>query len=51
MKQQGKDMGAVKGFLDGKTDQAAALTAATDLTADDPEDPGPVSARHRQAEP
>jgi cytochrome c556 len=32
MKQQGKDMGAVKGFLDGKTDQAAAATAATNLT-------------------
>lgn len=32
MKQQGKNMGAVKGFLDGKADQAAAVTAATDLT-------------------
>lgn len=32
MKQQGKDMGGVKAFLDGKTDQAAALTAATGLT-------------------
>lgn len=32
MKQQGKDLGAVKGFLEGKNDQPAALTAATDLT-------------------
>lgn len=32
MKQQGKDMGAVKAFLDGKSDQTAALAAATDLT-------------------
>ncbi len=32
MKQQGKDMGSVKGFLDGKTDQTAAETAATGLT-------------------
>jgi cytochrome c556 len=32
MKQQGKDMGAVKGFLDGKGDQAAALAAAKSLT-------------------
>ncbi|HUC12463.1 MAG TPA: cytochrome c [Stellaceae bacterium] len=32
MKQQGKDMGAIKAFLDGKIDQAAALTAATGLT-------------------
>ena len=33
MKQQGKDMGAVKAFLDGKGDQTAALTAATNLTS------------------
>lgn len=32
MKLQGKDMGAVKGFLDGKTDQAAAEHAAASLT-------------------
>jgi cytochrome c556 len=32
MKQQGKSMGAVKAFLDGKSDQAAALAAATSLT-------------------
>jgi cytochrome c556 len=32
MKQQGKEMGAVKAFLDGKGDQTAALTAATNLT-------------------
>lgn len=32
MKQQGKDMGAVKAFLDGKSDQAAAQAAATRLT-------------------
>lgn len=32
MKLQGKDMGAVKGFLDGKNDQAAAVSAATSLT-------------------
>lgn len=33
MKEQGGDMGAVKGFLDGKNDQAKATSAATDLTA------------------
>lgn len=32
MKEQAKDMGAVKGFVDGKVDQAAAVAAATDLT-------------------
>jgi cytochrome c556 len=32
MKQQGKSMGAVKAFLDGKADQAAAQAAATSLT-------------------
>lgn len=32
MKQQGKDMGAVKAFLDGKSDQSAAIAAATGLT-------------------
>ncbi len=32
MKQQAKDLGAVKAFLDGKGDQTAALAAATDLT-------------------
>ncbi len=32
MKEQGADMGAVKGFLDGKNDQAKAVSAATDLT-------------------
>jgi cytochrome c556 len=33
MKLQGKDMGAVKGFLDGKSDHSAALSAATSLIA------------------
>jgi len=33
MKEQGKDMGAVKAFIDGKGEQAAATTAATDLIA------------------
>jgi cytochrome c556 len=33
MKQQGSDMGAVKGYLDDKNDQAKAISAATDLTA------------------
>lgn len=32
MKEQGADMGAVKGFLDDKNDQAKATSAATDLT-------------------
>jgi cytochrome c556 len=32
MKQQGKDMGAVKAFLDGKSGQAAAQAAAASLT-------------------
>jgi cytochrome c556 len=32
MKQQGADMGAVKGFIDGNADQAKATAAATDLT-------------------
>lgn len=32
MKQQGKDVGAVKAFLDGKGSQAAAEAAATGLT-------------------
>jgi cytochrome c556 len=31
MKQQGADMGAIKGFLDGKNDQAKAISAASDL--------------------
>ena len=31
MKEQGADLGAVKGFLDGKNDQAKAVAAATDL--------------------
>lgn len=31
MKEQGKDMGAIKAFIDGKGEQAAAATAATDL--------------------
>ena len=31
MKEQGADMGAVKGFLDDKNDQAAATAKATDL--------------------
>lgn len=31
MKEQGADMGAIKGFLDGKNDQAKAVAAATDL--------------------
>ena len=33
MKQQGGDMGAVKGFLEDKADQAKATAAATDLIA------------------
>ena len=32
MKQQGEAMGAIKGFLDGKNDEAKALSAATLLT-------------------
>ncbi len=32
MKQQGKDAGTVKGYLDRQSDQAAAVAAATDLT-------------------
>jgi cytochrome c556 len=32
MKEQASDMGAVKGYLDGKADQAKATSAATDLT-------------------
>ncbi|MGH7116199.1 MAG: c-type cytochrome [Stellaceae bacterium] len=32
MKQQAKDLGQVKGYLDGKADQATALTGATSLT-------------------
>jgi len=32
MKEQGADMGAVKGFLDDKNDQAKAISGATDLT-------------------
>jgi cytochrome c556 len=32
MKQQGKDLGAVKAYFTGKGDQAAATAAATDLT-------------------
>ena len=32
MKQQGAAMGAIKGFLDGKNDEAKALSAATVLT-------------------
>ncbi len=32
MKQQGKNMGVVKAFIDGKSDQTAAVAAATDLT-------------------
>jgi cytochrome c556 len=32
MKQQGKDLGGIKAYLDGKTDQAAALTGAQSLT-------------------
>jgi cytochrome c556 len=31
MKEQGADMGAIKGFLDDKNDQAKATTAASDL--------------------
>src|SRR5689334_11531896 len=34
MKKQGADLGAIKGFLDGKDDQAKATAAATDLVAD-----------------
>jgi cytochrome c556 len=40
MKLQGKDMGAVKGFLDGKTDQTAAENAATSLTETTKKIPG-----------
>jgi cytochrome c556 len=32
MKEQGADMGAVKGYLDDKNDQAKAISGATDLT-------------------
>jgi cytochrome c556 len=32
MKQQGQDLGRIKGYLDGKADQAEALAAATALT-------------------
>ena len=32
MKQQGQDLGRIKGYLDGKADQSAAVAAATDLT-------------------
>ena len=32
MKQQGADMGAVKGFIEGNADQAKATAAVTDLT-------------------
>jgi cytochrome c556 len=32
MKQQGKDLGSIKAYLDGKGDQAAALAGATSLT-------------------
>ncbi len=32
MKQQGRDLGRIKGYLDGKADQSAAVAAATDLT-------------------
>jgi cytochrome c556 len=32
MKQQGKDLGSIKAYLDGKADQAAAITAAAGLT-------------------
>ena len=32
MKQQGQDLGRIKGYLDGKADQSAAVVAATDLT-------------------
>jgi cytochrome c556 len=32
MKQQAKDLGAIKAYLTGKTDEAAAATAATSLT-------------------
>jgi cytochrome c556 len=33
MKEQGGDMGAIKGFLEDKNDQAKATTGATDLAA------------------
>jgi cytochrome c556 len=32
MKQQGKDLGTIKAYLGGKTDQAAAVASANDLT-------------------
>lgn len=32
MKRQGRDLGAVKGYLEGKLDQAKAIAAADDLT-------------------
>lgn len=34
MKKQGADVGAIKGFIDGKNDLAKATAAATDLVAD-----------------
>jgi cytochrome c556 len=34
MKKQGADLGAVKGFIDGKNDLAKATAGATDLVAD-----------------
>jgi cytochrome c556 len=40
MKQQGKAMGGVKAFLDGKSDQAAAQAAATTLTQTTQKIPG-----------
>lgn len=33
MKEQGANAGAIKGYLDGKVDQAKAIAAATDLVA------------------
>ena len=40
MKAQGKDMGAVKAFLDGKGELAAALAGGTDLATRIPQIPG-----------
>ncbi len=42
MKKQGADLGAVKGFIDGKNDLAKATAAATHLVAEFEEDTGRV---------
>ena len=45
MKEQGKDLGAVKGFLDGKADQAAAQAGADDLLKTIPQIPAAFPAK------